>query len=468
MKDSCLPERPSFKEALRFWFKLGWISFGGTAGHIAIMHDYLVDKRKWISNSRFFHALSLCMLLPGPEAQQLAIYIGWKLHGKKGGLAAGILFVLPSMFVLLALSFIYVSFGNLPWIYAMFNGLKPAVIAIIIIALVKVAQKALHGPLHFLLAVLAFSCIFFYNISLLTILTGTIVLAIVIRYLRPSLLQRGDQRNGSESPDEQEYFLHKYSGTPEAGFKASQLLKEIGGFLFFWIIPFLLFYFFAADFSFWKGLILFFTQTAFFTIGGSYTVLPYVAQFAVSRLNWLTKMQMVDGFALAETTPGPLIIVVGFVGFMAGYNHFHGSLWMGSIALVTTTFYTFLPCFLFIFAGGPLIEKTHGNAVIEGILGLVTAAVAGVILNLTLFLGKDVIFPGGLSMQHLDYFSLGWGNGFPAADAEIQDECRLPDPPESSIRTGPLFYPHTLIKKGPDILYRVVLSEKITCLNGNM
>ena len=408
MKDKSLPERPSFKEALKFWFKLGWISFGGTAGHIALMHDYLVDQRKWISNSRFFHALSFCMLLPGPEAQQLAIYIGWKLHGKKGGLAAGILFVLPSMFVLLALSIVYVLYGDLPWIHAIFNGLKPAVIAIIIIALYKVGQKALRATLHFGLAALAFTGIFFFNVSLLTIIAGTIALALIIHYGKPSLLHAVNKRTTQESANEQDYYLNKYSVAPEPGIKGKQLIAQLAIFLGCWTLPLLLFYLFSGDFAFWKSLTLFFTQAAIFTIGGSYTVLPYVAQFAVAKLNWLSKMQMVDGFALAETTPGPLIIVVAFVGFMAGYHHFHGSLWMGSIALVTTTFYTFLPCFLYIFVGGPIIEKTHGNTVIEGVLGLVTAAVAGVILNLTLFLGKDVIFPGGVSIQHLDYFSLSW------------------------------------------------------------
>jgi chromate transporter len=407
MKDTHLPAAPPFKEALKFWFKLGWISFGGTAGHIAIMHDFLVDKKKWISNSRFFHALSLCMLLPGPEAQQLAIYIGWQLHGKKGGLIAGILFVLPSMFILLALSIIYVSYGNLPWIYWLFNGLKPAVIAIIIIALYKVGQKALHGPLHFLLAAIAFVCIFFYNISLLSIIIGTIVLALLIRYFRPALLHATINGPASESTNEREYYINKFTVAPDTGFDTKRLIKQLSIFLFFWIIPFIPFYFYP-DFSFWKKLILFFTQTAFFTIGGSYTVLPYVAQFAVTKLNWLSKMQMVDGFALAETTPGPLIIVVGFVGFMAGFNNFNGSLWMGSISLIATIYYTFLPCFLFIFVGGPLIEKTHGNEVIGSILGLVTAAVVGVILNLTLFLGKDVIFPGGVLLKNLDMVSLSW------------------------------------------------------------
>jgi chromate transporter len=408
MIDPLVQQRPAFKDALKFWFKLGWISFGGTAGHIAIMHDFLVDKKQWISNSRFFHALSLCMLLPGPEAQQLAIYIGQQLHGKKGGLAAGILFVLPSMFILLALSIMYVSFGNLPWIYAMFNGLKPAVIAIIIIALFKVGQKSLAGILSYIVAIMAFVCIFFFNISLLLIIIGTILLALLIRLVNPALLHGDKENEASQSANERAYFINSYSVSTETGFTTKKLSSQLFVFLLFWLVPFSCFYFFANDFPFWQKLILFFTQTAFFTIGGSYTVLPYVAQFAVGKFNWLSKLQMVDGFALAETTPGPLIIVVGFVGFMASFNHFHASIAMGSIALVVTVYYTFLPCFLYIFVGGPLIEKSHGSEAISGILKLVTAAVVGVILNLTLFLGKDVIFRNNVSMQHINFVSLGW------------------------------------------------------------
>lgn len=400
--------KPGFKEALRFWFKLGWISFGGTAGHIAIMHDFLVGQKKWVSNSRFFHALSICMLLPGPEAQQLAIYIGWQLHGKKGGLAAGILFVLPSMFILLALSIVYVSYGNLPWIYAMFNGLKPSVIAIIIIALYKVGQKSLNGFLHYLVAGLAFIYIFFFNVSMLVIIAGSITLAIVIQYLKPDLLHGKNKAAGQELQEEKGYYINSSSLEPAGGFKIKIFIKQVSIFLLLWFIPIAFFYGLSGEFVFWKQLTLFFTQSAFMTIGGSYTVLPYVAQFAVAKLGWLSKMQMVDGFALAETTPGPLIIVVGFVGFMAGFNHFHGSLLMGSLALIVTVFYTFLPCFLFIFVGGPLIEKSHGNETIGGVLKLVTAAVVGVILNLTLFLGKDVIFPGGVNFQHLDMIALAW------------------------------------------------------------
>ncbi|RAJ32190.1 chromate efflux transporter [Pedobacter cryoconitis] len=400
--------KPGFKEALKFWFKLGWISFGGTAGHIAIMHDFLVGQKKWVSNSRFFHALSICMLLPGPEAQQLAIYIGWQLHGKKGGLAAGILFVVPSVLILLVLSIVYVSYGNLPWIYAMFNALKPAVIAIIIIALYKVGQKSLNGLLHYLVAGLAFVCIFFFNVSMLAIIGGSITLAIIVQYLKPDLLHGKNKIEGQALQEEAGYYINASSVEPGRSFKIKTLIRQLSVFLLLWFIPIAIFYCLSAEYVFWKELTLFFTQSAFMTIGGSYTVLPYVAQFAVTKLAWLSKMQMVDGFALAETTPGPLIIVVGFVGFMAGFNHFHGSLLMGSIALLITVFYTFLPCFLFIFVGGPMIEKSHGNETIGGVLKLVTAAVVGVILNLTLFLGKDVIFPGGVNLQHLDLIALVW------------------------------------------------------------
>jgi chromate transporter len=272
----------------------------------------------------------------------------------------------------------------------------------------KVGQKALHGKLHFIMAAIAFVCIFFYNISLLTIIIGTIILALIARRFWPTLINTGYKESHQEEIDEQGYFINKYTAAPGAGFETRRLLKQLATFLLFWIMPFVPFYFLSGDFSFWKILILFFTQTAFFTLGGSYTVLPYVAQFAVAKFGWLSKMQMVDGFALAETTPGPLIIVVTFVGFMAGYNHFHGSLLMGAVGLLATTYYTFLPCFLFIFVGGPVIEKTHGNAAMADVLGLVTAAVVGVILNLTIFLGKDVIFPGGVLIKNIDVVSLAW------------------------------------------------------------
>lgn len=402
------PTSPSFSQAFRFWLKLGFISFGGPAGQIAIMHEYLVDKKKWMSDSKFLHALNYCMILPGPEAQQLAIYTGWLLHGAWGGLAAGSLFVLPSMFILLGLSIAYVSFGDLPWVYALFEGLKPAVIAIVILALIKIGKKSLATPFHYLVAAAAFVCIFFLNIPFPLIILGAIVTAALARRFLPQLFQQNPKKAEKQEADEAGYFLNKNTVIPGTGFNAARLARQVLTAATLWVLPFVLFYFFTKDFAFWKTLSLFFTQAALVTFGGAYAVLPYVAQVSVEKLHWLSSLQMVDGLALGETTPGPLIMVLAFVGFMAGYNQFDGSLWMGTLGLAVTTFFTFLPCFLFIFAGAPIIEKTQENKQVRGVLGLVTAAVVGVVLNLTLYLGKAVIFPKELSWATMDWLALGW------------------------------------------------------------
>jgi chromate transporter len=403
MKDTL--QRPSFRAALRFWCKLGWISFGGTAAHIAIMHDELVEKKRWISNRSFLHALSHCMILPGPEAQQLAIYVGWKLHGKRGGIVAGTLFVLPSMFILLALSVVYVRFGSLPWIAAMFNGLKPVVIALVMVALERVARRAVRGPIQGAVAVAAFAAMFFFQASLLTVMVSVIALGIALTAVRPGLLHRPGKASAEE--DEESYYIGGSSAATKPIPLLWPMVKLAAVVLLLWLLPLPLFYFFVGHFHFWRGLALFFTKTAFVTIGGSYTVIPYVAQVAVLKLHWLTRLQMMDGFALAETTPGPLIIVVAFVGFLAGYNQFHSSLWMGTLGLLATTFYTFLPCFFFVFAGAPLVERTQDNPMIGGVLELITAVVVGAILDLTLFLGKAVIFPSGVAgLKQLNVISL--------------------------------------------------------------
>jgi len=399
------PQGPSFKAALRFWCKLGWISFGGTAAHIAIMHDELVEKKRWISNRSFLHALSHCMILPGPEAQQLAVYIGWKLHGKRGGIVAGTLFVLPSMFILLALSVVYVRFGSLPWIAAMFNGLKPVVIALVIVALQRVARRAVRGPIQGAVAAATFAAMYFFEASLLIVMLSAIALGIALMAVRPGLLHHPGKASAEE--DEESYYIRGSSAATKPVPLLWPMMKLAAVVLLLWLLPLPLFYFFVGDFHFWRGLALFFTKTAFVTIGGSYTVIPYVAQVAVLKLHWLTRLQMMDGFALAETTPGPLIIVVAFVGFLAGYNHFHGSLWMGTLGLLATTFYTFLPCFFFVFAGAPLVERTQDNPRMGGVLELITAVVVGAILDLTLFLGKAVIFPSGVpGLKQLDVISL--------------------------------------------------------------
>jgi chromate transporter len=401
-KDS--QQRPSFKAALRFWCKLGWISFGGTAAHIAIMHDELVEKKRWISNRSFLHALCHCMILPGPEAQQLAIYIGWKLHGKRGGIVAGTLFVLPSMFILLALSVVYVRFGSLPWMAALFNGLKPVVIALVIVALHRVARRAVRGPIQGAVAMATFVAMFFFEASLPIVMLSTIALGIALTAVRPGLLHRPGK---AIEEDEESYCIRHSSAATKPIHLLWPVMRLAGVVLLLWLLPLPLFYFFVGDFHFWRGLALFFTKTAFVTIGGSYTVIPYVAQVAVLKLHWLSRLQMMDGFALAETTPGPLIIVVAFVGFLAGYNHFHGSLWMGTLGLLATTFYTFLPCFFFVFAGAQLVEQTQDNPMVGGVLELITAVVVGAILDLTLFLGKAVIFPAGVaSLKQLNVISL--------------------------------------------------------------
>lgn len=403
-----MPQKPTFKEALMFWIKLGFISFGGPAGQIAIMHGYLVEQKKWISDSKFFHALNYCMILPGPEAQQLATYIGWLLHGRIGGLLAGIFFVLPSMFILLGLSLIYVTFGNIPWIYSMFDGLKPAVIAIVILALVKIGKKSLLSSFHYFVAVAAFVCIFFFNIPFPLIIIAAIIVATIARKLIPSVFNSQNNKTEQHVLNEDEYFLNRNTVIPDSGFRLFRFLKQIALAFVLWIIPLLLFYFFIKDFEFWKTLSVFFTKAAFVTFGGAYAVLPYVAQFSVEKLHWLTNLQMIDGLALGETTPGPLIMVLAYVGFMAGNNHYGNSLLMGTLGLVTTTFYTFLPCFFFIFIGAPIIERTQENKTVKQMLGLVTAAVVGVILNLTIYLGKVVVFPTTISFSGMNIISTLW------------------------------------------------------------
>lgn len=401
-------EKPSFKEAFWFWLKLGFISFGGPAGQIAIMHEFLVEKKKWISESRFLHALNYTMILPGPEAQQLATYTGWLLHGTKGGLVAGIFFVLPSMVILLGLSALYATYGNIPWVYAMFDGLKPAVMAVVLLALLKIGKKSLHTAFHFFVAGAGFVCMFFLNIPFPLIILGALIIAFVIRRVWPSLFKQTAAAKEQLAKDEGAYFINHNHHQPNAGFSFGRLVKQIISTALIWSIPMIGFYYLTSDFAFWKELSLFFTQAAFVTFGGAYAVLPYVAQVSVEELNWLTELQMIDGLALGETTPGPLVMVLAFVGFMAGFNHYDGSVLMGSLGLLTTTFFTFVPCFLFIFAGAPIIEKTRENERIKQALTIVTAAVVGVILNLTIYLGKAVVFPEKLALMQIDYITLGW------------------------------------------------------------
>lgn len=403
------PAKPTFREALGFWARLGFISFGGPAGQIAIMHTYLVERKRWISDSRFLHALNYCMILPGPEAQQLATYIGWLLHGRWGGIAAGMLFVLPSMFILLGLSIVYVTYGSLPWVAALFTGSKPAVIAIVIVALFKIGKKSLLAPFHWVVAVGAFLCIFFFHVPFPLIILGAITMAALLARVAPAMLAIKEKTSAAKKADEAGYYLNSESAVAGGHLAWHQaILRPAMVGLMLWGLPFAALLWLASDPAFWRTLSLFFTQAALVTFGGAYAVLPYVAQVSVEQLGWLSSAQMMDGLALGETTPGPLIMVLAFVGFMAGNNHFNGSLAMGSLALGVTTYYTFLPSFLFIFAGAPLIERTRDNVKLKAILALVTAAVVGVVLNLTIYLGKAVLFPVDTSMKGLDLIALAW------------------------------------------------------------
>jgi chromate transporter len=386
--------KPTFAAALRFWLKLGFISFGGPAGQIAIMHTVLVEQKRWISDAKFLHALNYCMLLPGPEAQQLATYIGWLLHGTRGGLAAGLLFVLPSVVILLALSLLYVTVGTLPALQGVFMGLKPAVVAIILLALLKIGQKSLLSPLHYAVAVASFVGIFFFNVAFPLLIIGAAVIALLAQRFFPAPAATAATQARADQAEEG-YFLTTRTVVPGTGFSLPRMLRQLATALGLWVLPLVGMWLAAPDFAFWRRLSVFFTQAALVTFGGAYAVLPYVAQVSVAQLHWLTQGQMLDGLALGETTPGPLIMVLAFVGFMGGYTNFGGSLALGTLGLLTTTYYTFLPCFVFILVGAPLIERTQHNLQLKAVLSIITAAVVGVMLNLAVYLGRAVLFPAG-------------------------------------------------------------------------
>lgn len=392
---------PTFFEALRFWLKLGFISFGGPAGQIAIMHEELVDKKRWISNERFLNALNYCMLLPGPEAQQLTIYIGWLLHKIPGGIAAGSLFVIPSMFILFALSYIYAEFGNLFLVESFFSGLKASVMAIVFAAVIKIGKKSLKNSLLATIAALSFICIFFLKLPFPIIIIGAALIGISGSSIFPNKFKtstttalKGLEDEGyvviCEEADNSRNECHIYPSLAKS-------IKILVSFIMLWTVPVAILYFISTQTlqKVFYTEALFFTKAAFMTFGGAYSVLAYIAQAGVMQYSWLTAPQMMDGLGLAETTPGPLIMVVQFVGFMAGWNY-HGDLTPFSGAVIgslTATYFTFLPCFMFILLGAPYIEKFRDNQKISSALSGITAAVVGVVLNLAVWFGMYVIFP---------------------------------------------------------------------------
>lgn len=411
------PQSVGFAEALRFWLKLGFVSFGGPAGQIAIMHTELVERRRWISEKRFLHALNYCMVLPGPEAQQLATYLGWLLHRTRGGIAAGALFVLPSLFLLIALSWVYIAFGQMPLVEGLFYGIKPAVTAIVVHAAYRIGSRALRNGVLWAIAAAAFVAIFALNVPFPAIVLVAALVGYAGGRLAPGKFQLGGG-HGAAGKSYGPALIDDDTPTPEhARFRWTRLARVAIVGILLWALPMA-----ALTLAFGWGHTLtqmgwFFTKAALMTFGGAYAVLPYVYQGAVVHYGWLSPVQMIDGLALGETTPGPLIMVVAFVGFVGGYvKAVFGpdALFLaGAVAASLVTWFTFLPSFLFILAGGPLVESTHGELKFTAPLTAITGAVVGVILNLALFFGYHVLWPQGFAGR------FDWGSALIALGAAI-------------------------------------------------
>jgi chromate transporter len=399
MNVSLKSESVSFWQAFMFWLKLGLVSFGGPAGQIALMHEELVVRRKWLSEKRFLHALNYCMLLPGPEAQQLATYIGWLMHKTRGGIAAGVLFVLPSLFLLIGLSWLYIAYGQVTWVAGLFYGIKPAVAAIVLQAAYRIGSRVLQNNLLWAIAAASFVAIFALNVPFPLIVLAAALVGFVGGRLSANSFQVGGG-HGAASQSSGSAIIDDDTPTPShAIFTWKRLWQVLLAAAVLWLVPMgLLVLQFGWDHTFTQ-MSWFFTKAALLTFGGAYAVLPYVFQAAVEQFGWVTVTQMMDGLALGETTPGPLIMVVAFVGFVGAYAQAllgPDSLFLaGALAATLVTWFTFLPSFVFILAGGPFVESTHNDLKFTAPLTAITAAVVGVILNLALFFGYHTMWPQG-------------------------------------------------------------------------
>ena len=383
----------TFSEALKVWARIGCLSFGGPAGQIALMHREIVEERQWLTEKEYLSALNFCMLLPGPEAMQLATYAGWKLHGVRGGLAAGLLFVLPGAFIVLALTMLYASFGKLPVIDAIFYGIKAAVLAIVIEALLRVAKRALKTNADWVIAAMAFLALYVFDVPFPII----IIAAALFGFVRSSGIKE------------------EHTGVLPS---LASLGKTVGVWGIIWLLPLAALAVILGPDHVLTEIGVFFSKLAVVTFGGAYAVLTYMAQAAVEQKGWLSGPEMIDGLALAETTPGPLILVTQFVGYLAASREM-GSIWGGIAGAVVTLWMTFAPCFLWIFAGAPYIDAIGKRPRLAGALAAITAAVVGVILNLSVWFGLHVLFgkverfdggwfkPWNPDWAHLDWFALG-------------------------------------------------------------
>lgn len=394
-------QAPTFREAFFYWLNLGLVSFGGPAGQIALMHEDLVERKRWISEKRFLHALNYCMVLPGPEAQQLATYIGWLMHRTWGGLVAGGLFVLPSLLILTALSWMYMAYGDVPAVAGVLYGIKPAVTAIVVSAAYRIGGRALKNRYLWGIAVAAFIAIFALNLPFpLIVLTAGVAGYLGGRFAPDQFALASG--HGKAGHSDGRSVIDDDTATPaHALFSWARFWKVLVVFLGIWLTAMGALVALCGWDAVLTEMAWFFTKAALMTFGGAYAVLPYVYQGAVGHFQWLTAAQMIDGLALGETTPGPLIMVVSFVGFAGGWTKAifgpESLLLAGAVAGAVVTFFTFLPSFLFIFLGGPFIESTHGNLKFTAPLTGITAAVVGVILNLAVFFAYHVLWPQGLA-----------------------------------------------------------------------
>ncbi|WP_059415656.1 chromate efflux transporter [Cupriavidus basilensis] len=400
LTSAAAPAPIPLRQAFWYWLKLGFISFGGPAGQIAIMHEDLVERRRWISESRFLHALNYCMVLPGPEAQQLATYIGWLMHRTWGGVIAGGLFVLPSLLILMLLSWIYLRFGEVPAVAGVLYGIKPAVTAIVVSAAWRIGSRTLRNGWLWAIAAASFVAIFALGLPFPAIVVAAAVAGHVGGRIAPQRFAGGGG-HGAGKAGHGPALIDDHTPTPaHALFSWRRFARVLAVFLAVWALALG-----ALAWRYgWQGTLTqmgwFFTKAALMTFGGAYAVLPYVYQGAVAHFHWLTAPQMIDGLALGETTPGPLIMVVAFVGFVGGWTHAvfgaHALVASAVAAAAVVTFFTFLPSFLFILLGGPFVESTHGNLKFTAPLTAITAAVVGVIVNLAVFFAYHVLWPAGL------------------------------------------------------------------------
>jgi chromate transporter len=386
-----------FREALRTWLRIGLESFGGPAGQIAVMHRVLVEEKRWIGEARFLHALSYCMLLPGPEAQQLATYVGWLLHGTRGGLAAGLLFVLPGALVMLVLSALYAAFGTVPLVAALFFGVKCAVLALVLEALQRIARRALRHRLHVLLAVAAFVAIFAFAVPFPLIVFAAGALGFVLARAVPATVAPESTGAGGTVD-----ALLDAAVPAHARPSAARALRVAATWLALWLLPVAALIAALGRGHVFTEIAVLFSKLAVVTFGGAYAVLAYVAQQAVAVQGWLTPGQMVDGLGLAETTPGPLILVLQFVAYLAAFREPGGlAPWLaGAIGSAIALWVTFAPCFFWIFLGGPYIERVRGNAALRGALAGITAAVVGVVANLAVWFALHVLFTEVRDVTH--------------------------------------------------------------------